>query len=475
MVGLNEDSRDYTRFLWLKDPSQPFRNDNLVTYRFKRVPFGLVSSPFLLAGTIHFHLTSKATQISQEILRNTYVDNVFYGVSSLNDGITFYLKSKEIFQTAGMNLRAYASNLKDLNTYFESQEDCKVPRIQKLLGLQWDIQNDTISIQLPSKPLESTTWTKRKILKYVASIFDPLGFVTPATLIGKLILQSLWKIELTWDEVLPPEMDARWRFFTSSWTISKYQLPRALDILEDNTPTEYDIHVFTDASSSSYCAVAYTVARFQCAPPRVSFLISKSRLAPLKQTITIPRLELAALMIGAKLLTFISQQLDIRIARKFLWSDSSVALNWINTKKDLPVFVSNRVKIIKSNTTDVNIRHVPGSLNPADIGTRGSTIEDLLKTKQWWKGPTFLLQDEANWPQNNYASSHEFVPETAPFPNVIVTTSVQKPSNNSEQSPFIDVQRFSSWIRLLNTVVYVLHFIVKKIPKAHQYFGKSPF
>ncbi|CAJ0602625.1 unnamed protein product [Cylicocyclus nassatus] len=41
MVGLNHKSRDYTRFLWLKDPHRPPTPANLVTYRFTRVPFGL--------------------------------------------------------------------------------------------------------------------------------------------------------------------------------------------------------------------------------------------------------------------------------------------------------------------------------------------------------------------------------------------------------------------------------------------------
>ncbi|EYC45066.1 hypothetical protein Y032_0440g1511, partial [Ancylostoma ceylanicum] len=39
MVGLHVDSRDYTRFLWLNDPTRPLTRDNVVTYRFTRVPF----------------------------------------------------------------------------------------------------------------------------------------------------------------------------------------------------------------------------------------------------------------------------------------------------------------------------------------------------------------------------------------------------------------------------------------------------
>ncbi|CAJ0593560.1 unnamed protein product [Cylicocyclus nassatus] len=56
MVGLNEESRNFTRFLWVKDPKGPITPENIVTYRFRRVPFGLIASPFLLAGTIQYHL-----------------------------------------------------------------------------------------------------------------------------------------------------------------------------------------------------------------------------------------------------------------------------------------------------------------------------------------------------------------------------------------------------------------------------------
>ena len=35
--------------------------------------------------------------------------------------------------------------------------------------------------------------TKKGILSVVASIFDPLGIVSPAVLEAKLIIQSLWK------------------------------------------------------------------------------------------------------------------------------------------------------------------------------------------------------------------------------------------------------------------------------------------
>uniref|UniRef100_A0A7I5E7B9 DUF1758 domain-containing protein n=1 Tax=Haemonchus contortus TaxID=6289 RepID=A0A7I5E7B9_HAECO len=299
MVGLNEESRDFTRFLWLKDPSRLLGRGNIITYRFTRVPFGLVSSPFLLAGTIHYHLSSTATPLSHGILRNTYVDNVFQGVNTIEEGQEFYKLSKKLFQRAGMNLRAYVSNSRELNKYFETNEHCKASETQKLLGLQWNTVNDTIFIRLPDQPTSDIRWTNRKVLKCIASIYDPLGLISPTVLIGKLFLQSLWKIELSWDELIPAKYVANWKRITSSWNSPGLCVPRRLFNEDENTEVEYDLHVFTDASAAAYCATAYIVQKRNNGSSSASLIMSKSRLAPLNHAITIPRLELAAMMIGS--------------------------------------------------------------------------------------------------------------------------------------------------------------------------------
>ena len=54
-VGLHEADRDVTRFLWLKDIRKPVSKDNLLVCRFKRLPFGIISGPFLLDATIKHH------------------------------------------------------------------------------------------------------------------------------------------------------------------------------------------------------------------------------------------------------------------------------------------------------------------------------------------------------------------------------------------------------------------------------------
>ena len=57
-VAVRQKDRDVTRFLWLKDIMKQLTTDNIATYWFSRVPFGIISSPFLLGATIRDHLES---------------------------------------------------------------------------------------------------------------------------------------------------------------------------------------------------------------------------------------------------------------------------------------------------------------------------------------------------------------------------------------------------------------------------------
>ena len=88
-VSLDEKDRDVTRFLWLKDPSNPI--SSLTTYRFKAVLFGATCSPFILCATIIKHIeNNRDNWVSKHLIRDIYVDNIISSFSSEHDVIEFY-------------------------------------------------------------------------------------------------------------------------------------------------------------------------------------------------------------------------------------------------------------------------------------------------------------------------------------------------------------------------------------------------
>ena len=110
-IGIHELDRDVTRFLWFKDLTNLNVTEKaLDVYRFCRVPFGIICSPFLLAGTIKYHLRKINTPVASKICDNIYVDNVLLGAESVQGAYEIYLESKDIFKRASMNLREWISN-----------------------------------------------------------------------------------------------------------------------------------------------------------------------------------------------------------------------------------------------------------------------------------------------------------------------------------------------------------------------------
>jgi hypothetical protein len=90
-IGLQPNDRDVTRFFWIKDIENPsVTTQNVEVYRFCRVPFGVISSPFLLGATVEHHLDSYETELADRIKENIYVDNIVTGVNSPEEAVRFY-------------------------------------------------------------------------------------------------------------------------------------------------------------------------------------------------------------------------------------------------------------------------------------------------------------------------------------------------------------------------------------------------
>ena len=105
-------------------------------------------------------------------------------------------------------------------------------------------------------------------------------------------------------------------------------------------------------------------------------LQSQTKLAPKKNSISLPRLELLAVLIGIRCMKFVAKEIHLKIDKKIIWTDSQCVLNWIKNNKPLLSFIKNCIDEIRSEP-DVVFRYISTNDNPADIPTTGKSVADL--------------------------------------------------------------------------------------------------
>ena len=332
-VGLQPEDRDVTRFFWLKDATKPTLENNVQVLRFARVPFGMISSPFLLAATVKCHLNRAGTPVAKKISDNMYVDNIITRVATTKQADEFYKEAKPLFQSSSLNLREWASNSKEFIQNIPESDRASGDNI-KVLGTTWNMDSDTIFINgSDNSPCQVTT--KREALQSISRIYDPLGFFSPTTLNGILFIKELWEQELDWDETFSESQQQEWhKLYEELTPLSSLSIPRYIG------GDEYKLFCFTDASVKAYSAAVYLYSVVG-GTANVNLVFSKARVAPTKQ-LSIPRLELLGVLIGTRCLNYVTQHLQLLVTEQILWTDSQCVLHWLKSCK--PCICSEQAK-----------------------------------------------------------------------------------------------------------------------------------
>ena len=397
-INIQPIDRDVTRFIWLNDSANPKIENNLQIYRFKRVAFGVISSPFLLESTVKYHLNLTNTENSLKVAKNIYVDNIITGVETTKEAENLYVEIKSCFNKASMNMREWTTNDFKFSNFLPS-EDKVNKQCVKVLGIIWDTHTDTFQYQIDG--IKNLCLTKRDIMKSIPTIFDPHGLLSPVLLPGKLLLQNLWKIGYKWDDVISEDLQVQWTEIANSMkSIPGISIQRYFGT---KTGDNVELHVFTDASKNAYSSAAYikimskTNGTQKVIP---QLLFAKSRMVPVNKEISLPRLELMAMLIGTRIISFIKKEMSLNFTEIHLWTDSSICLQWLHCKKPLPVFVENRLREIRTHT-DVTFHYVYTKENPADLASRGCLAENIVNNYLWWSGPSWLETTSDMWPKSH--------------------------------------------------------------------------
>ena len=216
-VRIREADRDALRFHWRQG-----EHSNIETLRFTRALFGLAPSPFLLGGVIEYHLDTceeREPHAVAELRRSLYVDDLLSGGATVEETKELKEQAIEIFEDATFTLHKWQSNEPKLeqNSVLTVEKEGTFAKQQlgepqaggsSLLGLGWNKERDEIIVSFPDWEAAPT---KRDVLRKLASIYDPLGCVSPVTLVGKCLYHPVCCEKFAWDAQLTGRLKLKWQ------------------------------------------------------------------------------------------------------------------------------------------------------------------------------------------------------------------------------------------------------------------------
>ena len=178
--------------------------------------------------------------------------------------------------------------------------------------------------------------------------------------------------------------------------------------------------------------------------------MAKSRLAPIK-TLTMPRLELNAAVIGVKLFNLISHETDLPIEKVKFWSGTMQYIQ--DQSQRFKIYLANRISPILERISSNYGKFKEGVKNAADLCPSEVLQQtQLLETdkhgRNWFSVPEFLYDNKKMW----YTQRIETLDETNPE---IRKAETFLAINVTKENLLIEIQ-YGSWSKTIRVIGWVL-------------------
>uniref|UniRef100_A0A183FMF8 DUF1758 domain-containing protein n=1 Tax=Heligmosomoides polygyrus TaxID=6339 RepID=A0A183FMF8_HELPZ len=331
-----------------------------------------------------------------------------------------------------------------------SAKECDIMMIKlcDIEGVQHEVRlhkNDFITGTIEKANLDQSDLDFINKQKIVLSMPMKQKFLQPQILLG---CDYLWNFMVPMGRLVLPSglllIPTRFGYIISA-TFYK-ELDR--HVLKENTT--HRLFAFSDASQFAIATCVYIASTGNS-----HLVMAKSKLPSLKTSITIPKQEMNALTLSARVALFICKELEplCKLEEVIFFSDSEIVLGWAKSppaRKSVGILVSNRLKELADIVEDLKSRgissrfgYVSTAENPADCGTRGLS-SDALQDHYWWNGPPIIRNFDTTRSEDNFfpLSSPKIEKEEEAIPPAVVASLTTKQEKLQNEATLLNLTRF---------------------------------
>ena len=196
---------------------------NVVVHQYKRHIFGAKDLPTCANYALQRTASDNAKEYpeaSKDVLENFYMDDYLDSVESPERAL---IRSKELVHLLHLGRFKhikFVSNVPDLVDRIDGSAQSTEPKVivsskeesMHVLGLKWDHNNNTLVVSRGTNSAITKSLTQRLVLGLVSKVYDPIGLVAPFTVVARLILKDVWRVNgQSWDDELSNDTVDRFR------------------------------------------------------------------------------------------------------------------------------------------------------------------------------------------------------------------------------------------------------------------------